>query len=146
MGCAEIREQIESEANVCPQTIKGLPHPSNSGIEWTARKSVSANIKSVVIECIPRRIAATEKTSASTEYQIATTATIAYSLSMADYGTFNAFLKFEAVTAKGVVLKSGSSFFKLVRGSTSGNASAVITGFSPEEISRVDHVNVGWEY
>ncbi len=144
-GCDDIKQQLQPEKNDCPAQVVSAPSTEHSGIEWTPGK-VSAQIGTVLTECIPHRISATEKVAASTEYEIAVTARINYVLDKDEYRTFEARLIFEAMTANGVVIKSNNSSFRLVRGGNSGTASAVITALSREEVARVKRIVVRWEY
>ena len=144
-SCDQIQEQIQRDQNDCPSQIVAQPSPGSSGIQWSVGK-VSANITSVVIECIPHRFPATDKGAATTEYEIASTAKINFVLDKDEYPTYEALVVFEAMTENGVVLKSNASSFRLIRGGSSGTASAVIHGFSREEIARVRRLTVRWEY
>lgn len=55
-------------------------------------------------------------------------------------------LVFEAITAKGVVLRSTPAMFRLVYGVNSGKVSSTLIGLSPEEVGLVARITARWDY
>src|SRR5262245_9868117 len=141
-ACDEVQRQLHREKNECPTRLVAAAHPSLSEIQWIGG-NVKANITSVAFECIPRRTS-TEKSHAST-YEFAVTATVNYVLedkrSIYEYP-----LVFEAITAKGVVLRSTPAMFRLVYGVNSGKVSSTLIGLSPEEVGLVARITARWDY
>jgi len=116
---------------------------SLSEIQWIGG-NVKANIASIVFECIPRRIL-TEKGGASMCYELAVTATMNYMLED-KIAIYEYPLVFEAITAKGVVLRSTGAMFHLVYGVNSGKVSSRLSGLSAEEVARVVRITARWDY
>jgi hypothetical protein len=144
--------------NACPSSLQGAPSPNASGIQWGGDvEKVSANIVSVLVECVPQHHTAVEtnntKRDAFTDYELAATATVTYKIidktffeSATDFRNMDASIIFEVLTGSGVVLGSAKTTFRIVGGGTSGNASAKISSLSDEEIRRVTLVRARWEY
>lgn len=146
------------KTNACPSSLRAEPDNESSGIVWGGTNDkVSAKITSVVVECLPvhHKPIATDKmkVDAFTDYEIAATASVVYKINDVEFftnATRNADMDdtvvFEALSSAGVVLKSGSSVFTVVRGNTTGTVSAKIASLSDEEIRRVAVVRVRWRY
>ncbi len=143
-----------SQPDLCPASLRGEPSSSESGIQWSNK--IEATITRVAVECIPIHASdvteGTNKQSASTSYQLPTTANVAYKIvdslwfkRATAYTDLNATIVFEAVSASGVVLASGYGQFKVVDGNNSGTVSTTLTVPEPM-IGRVSAVRAGWQY
>jgi hypothetical protein len=153
-ACAEVGRAT----NACPSGLRGRPEPNNYTLQWggdTAK--VQAAITSVAVECLPvftpEIESGTAKIPATTRYQLAATANVAYAINDAKffdretaYRNLEALAVFEAVSPGGVVLGSGEGMFRVVRGGSVAGVSGTIDGLSDEQVKRVAEVRVRWRY
>ena len=131
-------------SSACPAPLQGRPLTSGDGIQWRhnandPKPSASARITAVRVECIPIRHESTTtnnlKKDAYTDYEIAVTAEITYTVSaptafenITPFSSLEleASLIFEGISHAGVVLGSATTSFTVVNGGTTGTASAKI--------------------
>lgn len=151
-GTACSAGRSEAGLNLCPRQIRTEISPIADEVIWGGEKPLgSAKFAEVRVECLRVNNPAIEtpqvKRGAFTDYAIAVSASVNYQLSESDSilpaGTSVAL---EALSESKVVLQSGFSTFKPVRGGTVGMVSGRISGISDEEIQRVRVVRVGWNY
>jgi hypothetical protein len=139
----------------CPESLSARVSP-NSSLEMPASSGdkplVTAEIVKVAAECAPLELPNDRKKKGDAEVILACTAWANYSTP--DPVAFNkafhvnptASVRFEAVSARGVVLGSGVGSFKFVRDGNTGTVSAKIVGLSSREAALISNVQAGWEY
>jgi len=146
-GC----DQLKPRADACPSGLAGAPSPESGGIIEAVggQERLTGSITSVLVECLPSRHEPGQADRgwrrASTDYEVAVTATVEYKISDQDFASSDANVIFEALSATGVVLGSTKAFFRFTKNGSSGQISAKIVGLSEEEVRRVTSVHARWE-
>lgn len=132
-SCERIRTEID---NSC-QNIEIVVE--QGAINWTTLK-VEANIGTSAADCFPLKDAATYKIIATVKVN-----------SKIDEDLFPVYglsdsIRFQAVTAKGVVVGREDLPYKITRLHRSDNVSATFKDLSPSETGRITRILVGWVY
>ena len=152
-GCDLLPEQKYTANNVVAR-----PSATESGMMWGGDQAkIVANIDSVVIECIPiekvKNESSTSKSRGNTEYEIAASASVTYSIidqkffkDITLFKSLEPAVIFEAMTASGVVIGHSRGTVRVIENGSVGKVSAKIMGLTREEIKRIKRVEARWEY
>lgn len=157
LGCASTQRP-----SACRAQIQSMPMANENGLQFGLNRNeskplVTALITGVKVECVPAHHESSStnnvKRDAYTDYELATTAEIKYTISNSKafqeatrLGNADAALIVEGVSRAGVVLGAAGTTFRVVDGGTTGTASVKIVGISGEEIRRVAVVRARWNY
>jgi len=133
-SCDRLGTELTSS---CHEIETSIP---SKAIRWETANS-AASIDEVVVECLPLKDASS--------YRIVATAKITTQIDEVFFKIASPLtdaIKFEALSAKGVVIGHGEVSYKMPRLRRTENVSAVFTDLSASEVRSITKVVVGWSY
>lgn len=152
VGCQAIDRAVERalEHNYCPTKVAASPSLLYSGSVWGGATSrLSAEIETVVAECIRVRMPGNENIQSHYEYHLPVTADISYKTKdpafLDNLINDSPTVVFEALSDSGVVLGTTDGRAKLIGNSTSTRASGTIVLY-PEVVGKMKDIQARWAY